>query len=236
MGSVNRIITAVAIMGAGFVVSSLCMRSFEGPAHSQDRRPWIMASMNEQVSGSAELPEEGAGTAGGQSAEIMLRAVDGSETTRRALVAEDEALYIGKSGILVIADGDASDVHGIIFSKDDLRSCRELYVDGERALVRRRFLIWDTLDPDGDYEREVLREGYERDLEEYERKVEEGDIRYVPNIGLYGFGGSSPVPSKPVDPTEPFYPRGLFTGMIIVGLLCLGIPALIELVALLLRP
>lgn len=38
-------------------------------------------------------------------------------------------------------------------------------------------------------------------------------------------------PPKPIDPTQPYYPRGLFTAMVIAGLLCFGIPALIELLS-----
>lgn len=169
-------------------------------------------------------------------ADIEYRSMDGSVSIRRTLFDNDEALYLGNDGVLVTAADDPTDIHETIFSRTELETCRELYVDGERALVRSRFLLWDSLQPDQDYERDIMRQNYEHDLEEYERKVEEGDISYVPNVGLYGFGGSSSFPSKPVDPTEPFYPRGLFTAMIIGGLLCLGIPALIELVALLLRP
>lgn len=106
-----------------------------------------MASMSERVCGSVKAPEEKvreeALTPDRQSADITLRAIDGSETTRRALVADDEALYISDSGVFVVADGDPSDDHETIFSRDDMRSCQELYVDGKRALERRTFLLWD---------------------------------------------------------------------------------------------
>ena len=147
--------------------------------------------------------------------------VDGAVSTKTVRFNDNEGLFVGPSGVSVVAVDEPTNVLDVVYSKEELGRCDYLLVNGRRALVRKRFLLWSVLDYDADFHRMVRQEKYTQELENYKERRERGVLQSTPHA--IGWRAVEVTETEPEDPTKPYWPWPLLGGLVMVAVCLMAI-------------